>query len=268
MVATQTPTRTYPVLVRVFEDADLLGKAVADNICFMVSRHRIKGYPSVLGLAAGATLKPIYDALSRSHEEGGFSFSMCHTFTLDEYYPMTPSNEKSLYHQLNKVTGTLNIHKENRHALLGNILESEIDEHCLAYERRISTLGHVGYQLLGIGQNGHIGFNEPGSLLSDRSRLVALTDDTIRDAAPNFGGKEHVPRRALTMGIGTILEAKEICLIAIGEHKASIVKRLIDSPPNSMLPASYLKTHAASCVYLDRGAAKHLRLKNDMLVMQ
>ncbi len=128
--------------------------------------------------------------------------------------------------------------------------------------------GGIGYQLLGIGRNGHIGFNEPGSLYSDRSRLVNLTDETIRDAAPTFGGEEHVPRRALTMGVKSILEAKEICLVALGEHKASIVKRFIDSPPNPSLTATYLKTHAAAAVYLDRAAAKLLRLHGDFMTIQ
>ena len=268
MVATQRSLECYPLLVKIFDDAFQVGKAAADRIGTLVFHHRNKKRNTVLGLAAGATLRPVYEALSRHREKKRFSFSTCHTFALDEYYPMSPFDEKGLSRQITSSISALDIHMGNRHIFSGDLPESEVDAHCRDYENLIAERNGIDLQLLGIGRNGHIGFNEPGSLLSDRTRIVQLSEETRLDAVLQFECLHQVPSRALTMGIGTILEASEICLIALGAHKARIVKQLIDSAPNPALPASYLKTHAAVTVYLDRAAARLLPSDAEVMIIQ
>ncbi len=258
----------YPILVKVFENASHVGNAVADRICSLVFHHRNQGRNTVLGLAAGATYKPVYEALSGYREGKRFSFSTCHTFALDEYYPITPLDKKSLSSQIESGITTLNINVKNRHALKGDIHKNEADEYCRYYERLIAESKGIDLQLLGIGRNGHIGFNEPGSLLSDRTRMVCLSEETRVDAASSFGGLQKVPHRSLTMGIATILDAEEICLVAIGSHKALIVKQFLKSIPNPALPASYLKTHAAISMYLDLCSAKLIPITSNVMVIQ
>jgi glucosamine-6-phosphate deaminase len=268
MVAIDHLTRTYPLLVKVFDNADQVGNAAADRICSLIFCLRNKNRDTLLGLAGGESPRPLYQALSRRREGRRFSFSTCHTFALDEYYPMAPSNEKCLGLQIQSAISSLNIHAENRHTFWAEIPLSEVDAHCRKYERLIADRNGIDFQLLGIGRNGHIGFNEPGARPSESTRLVHLSEQTRIDAASLFSGLQHVPHRGLTLGIGTILEAEEICLIATGTHKAEIVKQFLESVPNSALPASYLKTHPAVTVYLDRHAARLLPSNDDVMVIQ
>ena len=152
--------------------------------------------------------------------------------------------------------------EENRHRLRGDTPISGIPDHCAGYEKQIRTRGRIDFQILGIGKNGHIGFNEPGTAKESRTRLVQLHDQTRLDATNAFGDLQAVPKQALTMGIGTILDVREIVLVARGKHKASIVSRAIEEDPNPSVPASYLKTHPRAQFLLDAAAASALRAKS------
>jgi glucosamine-6-phosphate deaminase len=268
MVASKRFLERYPILVKIFDNADQVGKAAADRIGDLVFHDRNRGRDTVLGVGSGDSLRPLYEALSRYREKNKFSFSTCHTFALDEYYPMSPFDKQGLSRQITTSISALNVHSKNRHVFWGDLPESEVDAHCRDYEQLIAKQNGIDFQLLGIGRNGHIGFNEPGSLFSDRTRLVHLTEETRLDAVSHFESLQQVPHRALTMGIDTILDASEICLIVLGAHKARIVKQVIDSTPNPALPASYLKTHPHVTVYLDRTAARLLPLTGDVTVIQ
>jgi len=182
----------------------------------------------------------------------------CELFGLDEYYPIDPADARSLNHQLSAVAEDLEVPADRFHILLGDIPRDQIQEHCEQYEESIRRAGGIDFQILGVGRSGHIGFNEPGSDLDSRTRLVPLHRLTVSDAAPNFGGLNQVPREALTMGMGTILEARELALIAQGDRKAGIVRHLIEEPHSQAVPASCLQTHPCAGIYLDKDAARYL----------
>jgi glucosamine-6-phosphate deaminase len=236
------------------EACDLLAEEVAHLIrCRAVERRAV-----VLGLATGSTPLPFYEALIRLHREG-LSFSNVITFNLDEYLGLNAHHPQS-YHSFmwSHLIAHLDMLPENFHIPDGEIPEADIDTHCEAYEARITEAGGIDFQILGIGRTGHIGFNEPGSSIRSRTRPVHLDPVTRQDAAANFGGLEHVPKRAITMGCGTILEAKRIALLAWGEAKASIVERALHGPVTDELPASYLQTHPNCGFYLDPFAGAFL----------
>jgi len=216
----------------------------------------------VLGLATGSTPVGLYKELVRMHKEEGLDFSKVVTFNLDEYYGLSPDHPQSYryFMDVNLFNG-INIKKENTHVPNGKVPVEKIEEYCKNYEEMIKKAGGIDLQVLGIGGDGHIGFNEPGSPIFSRTRLVALDEQTIKDNSRFFEKIEDVPRFALTMGVGTILEAKEIIFLASGEKKAEVVAKAIEGPITSQITASALQLHPRVTVILDEAAASKLKRK-------
>jgi glucosamine-6-phosphate deaminase len=223
---------------------------------------------AVLGLATGSTPIGIYRELVRMHKQDGLDFARVTTFNLDEYYPMNPERLQS-YHRFmaEHLFDHVNVDPRRVHIPRGDLPRGEVAEHCREYERAIAAAGGIDFQILGIGQTGHIGFNEPGSSLESRTRLVTLDTITRRAAAADFFGAENVPAEAITMGVATILEAREIALVATGEHKAAVVRRAVEGEIDRSIAATYLQRHPHTTVYLDGAAAAELtRVKTPWLV--
>lgn len=228
-----------------------VGIAVAD---LLEPTIRAKG---VLGLATGSTPNPTYTELVRRHTEDGLSFAGCKAFLLDEYYGLPKSHPESYYATIRReLTHHVDISDADVHSLDGAARDPQAA--AAAYERAIAAAGGVDHQILGIGVNGHIAFNEPGSPLDSRTRVIDLHPQTIADNARFFDSEDEVPRRALTQGIGTILEAKRIVLIATGENKAEAVRAFTQGPVTEDCPASALQRHGAVTVILDEAAASKL----------
>src|SRR5262245_17397925 len=213
----------------VVEDHEDIARLVAMRIATLIRERNAAGEQTVLGLATGSTPIGVYRELIRMHREEGLSFADVVTFNLDEYFPM-PKESIHSYHRFmwENLFSQIDIKPENVHIPPGDLPRTEIFEAAQRYEMAIAAAGGVDFQILGIGKTGHIGFNEPGSGADSRTRLVTLDAVTRRDAAADFFGEEFVPREAVTMGIATILDAREIAIIATGEHKASIVQRAVE----------------------------------------
>jgi glucosamine-6-phosphate deaminase len=254
--------------VEIAADHDVIACRIARRIADLIRTSRDAGRPAVLGLATGSTPVGIYRELIRLHREEGLDFSNVVTFNLDEYYPMSPHSLHS-YHRFmwENLFDHVNVARANVHIPRGDVARNEIESHCRSYERAIRAAGGIDLQLLGIGQTGHIGFNEPGSSIQSRTRLVALDTITRRTAAADFFGDDNVPAEAITMGVATILEARAIVLIATGEHKAAVVKRAVEGEVDPAIAATYLQQHANTIVCLDTAAAAELtRVKTPWLV--
>ncbi|WP_394332892.1 glucosamine-6-phosphate deaminase [Pontibacter flavimaris] len=252
-------TRFEKLPVTVFPDQHIASVKVAQRIADLIRSKQDKGEQAVLGLATGATPVGVYAELVRMHREEGLSFRNVITFNLDEYYPMQPDAAQSYVTFMNEnLFNHIDIQKENVHIPDGTLPKEEIHEYCLSYERRIEEMGGLDLQILGIGRTGHIGFNEPGSAPNSGTRLVTLDDLTRRDAARDFGGKENVPTKAITMGIGTIFKAREIILMAWSQKKASILKKAVEGEMSSEVPATYLQLSDSVEFVLDEAAASEL----------
>lgn len=211
----------------------------------------------VLGLATGSTPTPTYQELIRRHAEEGLSFANCKAFLLDEYCGLPKTHPESYYATIRReLTSHIDIPDAKVHSLDG--LATDPESAAEAYERAIRSAGGVDVQILGIGSNGHIAFNEPGSPLDSRTRVIDLHPQTIADNARFFDSEADVPRRALTQGIGTIMEAKNIVLIATGANKADAVRALTQGPVTVDCPASVLQRHENVTVILDEAAARKL----------
>jgi glucosamine-6-phosphate deaminase len=245
--------------VVVLDDHAELARAVARRMANVIRARNAAGGYAVLGLATGATPVGVYRELIRMHREEGLSFARVVTFNLDEYYPIARDNLQS-YHRFmwENLFAHVDIAPENAHIPRGDLPRSDIAVHAAAYEEAIRNAGGIDFQLLGIGKTGHIGFNEPGSGLSSRTRLVTLDTITRRDAAADFFGEENVPREAVTMGVATILGAREIAILATGEHKADIVRRAVEGDVDVDIAATFLQQHANTTFYLDAAAAAEL----------
>ena len=259
-------TEKVPVII--VDSYDDIARLIADCIATLIRSRAAEGRTTVLGLATGSTPIGIYRELIRMHRDEGLDFSNVVTFNLDEYYPMAPDSIHS-YHRFmwENLFDHINIRRENVHIPRGDIPRDEVEAYCREYEASIHRAGGIDYQILGIGKTGHIGFNEPGSGRESRTRLVALDTITRRDAAADFFGEENVPMEAITMGVATIMNAREIALIATGEHKASIVRRAVEGEISNDVAATYLQQHPAATFYLDAAAAAELtRVKTPWLV--
>ncbi len=185
--------------------------AVADEIADLIRKNDKENKSTVLGLATGSTPVRVYDELVRLHKEEGLSFKNVITFNLDEYYPIEPNSLQSYVRFMNEhLFDHIDIPDENVHIPDGTIPEEEVHQYCEEYEQKIAEAGGLDIQILGIGRTGHIGFNEPGSRPDSLTRLITLDKITRKDAASDFFGEEYVPRRAITMGVGKILEADKI----------------------------------------------------------
>ena len=252
----------------VADEHDELARSIAARIAAIVRERHKAGRAAVLGLATGSTPIGIYRELIRMHRDEGLDFSRVVTFNLDEYYPMAPESLHSFRRFMREnFLDHVNIDPKNVHIPRGDLARNEVESYCLEYERAIEAAGGIDFQVLGIGQTGHIGFNEPGSSATSRTRLVALDTMTRRVAAADFFGAENMPAEAITMGVGTILEAREIALVATGEHKAGIVKRAVEGEVSQEVAATFLQRHANATVYLDAAAAAELtRVKTPWVV--
>ncbi len=257
----KTPTRIFP-------DAQQASQNVAARIARLIRERQAQGKHCVLGLATGSTPVSVYAELVRLHKEEGLSFANVITFNLDEYYPMAPNALQSYVRFMHEhLFDHVDIPPDQVHIPDGTIPREQVSEYCAWYEEEIRRAGGIDLQLLGIGRTGHIGFNEPGSGRDSRTRLITLDHITIVDAASDFFGEENVPRKAITMGVGTILEAREIVLMAWGEGKAPIIRQAVEGPVSDHVPATYLQEHPHTTVVLDLAAAAELtRVKTPWLV--
>lgn len=240
---------------------------VANSIAELIESRNKESKPTVLGLATGSTPTQVYDELVRKHKEEGLSFERVITFNLDEYFPMAPDAHQSYVHFMHEyLFNQINIKPENIHIPDGTLKKDEVAAFCVEYEAKIAQVGGLDVQILGIGRTGHIGFNEPGSTIDSKTRLITLDRLTMLDAASGFFGIENVPRRAITMGVGTILQAKKIYIMAWGEGKANIVRETIEGAINTSIPATFLQEHNQTEVILDTAAAAELtRIKTPWL---
>jgi glucosamine-6-phosphate deaminase len=245
--------------VSIFEEDEEINSVVASRIAAIIRERADEGKPAVLGLATGSSPVGVYSELIRLHREQGLSFQNVITFNLDEYFPMDPDSIHSYHRYMREhLLDHVDIPDANIHILRGELTPEECAEHCSAFERRIAEAGGIDLQLLGIGRSGHIGFNEPGSGRESRTRLIFLDTITRADAAADFFGEQNVPLEAVTMGVATILEAREIALIATGEHKAGIIRRAVEGEVDSDVAATFLQMHPNAVVYLDTAAAADL----------
>lgn len=266
--ANRGPSRVQPshggaarerIPTQVFAEHEDLARVLARRIATLMREREQEGRRLVLGLATGSTPIGVYRELIRMHREEGLSFANVVTFNLDEYYPMAPENLHS-YHRFmwENLFSHVDIRKEHVHIPRGDVPREQLDAECAAYEQAMRDAGGVDFQILGVGKTGHIGFNEPGSGAESRTRLVHLDGVTRRDAAADFFGEEFVPREAVTMGIASILDAREIAIIATGEHKAAIVRRAVEGDINLEVAATFLQEHPATTFYLDSAAGADL----------
>jgi len=243
----------------VVPDHDDLAALLADRVVDVIGRTTAASGRCVLGLATGSTPLGIYRELIRRHQAGEVDFARVITFNLDEYYPMPPDSPHSYRRYMwENLFAHVNIRPEQVHIPDGSVPRERLAEHCAAFERAIAEAGGIDLQLLGIGKSGHIGFNEPGSSQDSRTGLATLDTVTRKDAAADFFGEDNVPREAITMGVATILGAREIALIATGEHKAEIVARAVEGEVSPDVAATFLQRHGNTTAYLDLAAAAGL----------
>jgi len=245
--------------VTVYDQPADASRAAAREIADLVTSRAAVGKKTVLGLATGSTPVGVYDELIRLHKEEGISFRSVVSFNLDEYWPMQPDALQSYQRFMREhLFDHLDIPAEAIHIPDGTLPKAEILAACGRYEELIREAGGIDLQILGIGRTGHIGFNEPGSAVESRTRLITLDNVTRGDAASDFFGERNVPRQAITMGVGTILDARRVILLAFGEHKASIVRKSVEEPPCSHVSASALQQHPDAKFVLDGAAASRL----------
>lgn len=242
---------------------EVIIQSTAEKAALLVARiveRELRANPQlVLGLATGSTMEAVYRVLVRMHRDQGLDFSLCRTFNLDEYVGLGPDDPHSYRYYMNRnLFSQVNIDLRNTHVPDG--LARDLDGECRRYEEAIRRAGGVDLQLLGIGRDGHIGFNEPLSALRSRTRVKALSPATIAQNVRYFGGdRSLMPKRAITMGVGTILECRRCLLLATGEEKAEVIAKAVEGPICSMVSASALQLHPRCTVVLDSAASLKLR---------
>ena len=232
-----------------------VAKLIADTII----KKQQTGEMCILGLATGSSPITIYSELVRLHKEENLSFKNVITFNLDEYWPMN-KNSRHSYHKFmfDNLFNHIDIDKQNINIPKGNVSSNKLEKHCIKFENKIKELGGLDLQLLGIGRNGHIGFNEPGTLKSSVTRKVRIEHTTRFDASEEFGGIDNVPKEAISMGTKTILNAKKIILVAWGSGKSKIIKKAIEEKESDIVPASLLQSHNNTLFVLDKDSAANL----------
>lgn len=257
----QIPAEIYP-------NAAIASGIVAEEIARLIRSKQALGKTCVLGLATGTTPKGLYKELVRMHKEEGLSFKNVVAFNLDEYYPMDPESLHSYVRYMKEhLFNHIDIPKGNWHIPEGNLPTDRIAAFCRQYEMKIHAAGGIDLQILGIGHTGHIGFNEPGSRIDARTRLIALAHSTRAAAAAEFRGLQNTPRKAITLGVHAIMNARRVILMAWGEGKAPVVKAAVEGPVTESVPASYLQHHSNATFILDEAAASRLtRVKTPWLV--
>jgi glucosamine-6-phosphate deaminase len=232
-----------------------------DSACLLTARliaKALRAKPDlVLGLATGRTMERVYELLAEMHRKEKLDFTKCQTFNLDEYVGLAGADEASYRFYMNKhLFSKINIEPANTHLPDGKA--ENLDEECARYEEKMIKAGGIDFQLLGIGQDGHIGFNEPLSALRSRTRVKSLSPDTVRQNAQFFNSPSDMPRRAITMGVGTILDSKRCVLLATGENKAAIIAKAVEGPITAMISASALQLHPHCTIIIDEQAALKL----------
>lgn len=257
MSARTSPSEAFEKIPTfIFDDAPSAAAALAAEVRDLIVRRKAEGRPVVLGLATGSTPVPFYRELIRLHREEGLSFADVITFNLDEYYGLSRDHRESYFRFMQEqLFSHIDLKPENIHLPDGTVPLDGVFAHCAAYEAAIEAAGGVDIQVLGIGRTGHIGFNEPGSSKDSLTRLLPLDRVTRQDAAADFLGEENVPRFAITMGVGTILRARKLVMMAWGGNKAEIAARAIEGPETEAVSASFLQSHPDARCFLDRGAS-------------
>lgn len=261
-------TRFEKIHNEIFENSTIASQLVAQEIATLIRKKQAENQPCVLGLATGSSPIKVYDELIRLHREENLSFHNVISFNLDEYYPMSKENTQSYHFFMHQhLFDHVDVLPENIHIPSGTIPKEEITQWCIDYEMKIKEAGGLDFQLLGIGRTGHVGFNEPGSHINSGTRIITLDHITRLDASSDFNGLDNVPKKAITMGVSTILRSKRIVLLAWGQNKADIIKRTIQGEISSDVPATFLQNHPNATFVLDRSAASELtRFKTPWLV--
>ena len=237
-------------------------REAATKLTAQIIADALKKKPNLtLGLATGSTMEMVYSKLAEMHKKENLDFSLCKTFNLDEYIGLPPENKGSYRYYMNKyLFNNVNIDPRNTH--LPNGMAGDLSAECIHYENLIEESGGIDLQLLGIGRSGHIGFNEPLSAFRSRTREKALTPVTIAQNSPLFDKPEDMPKRALTMGVGTILDSKRIVMLVTGKEKAAILAKAVEGPVTAMVSASALQLHPKVVVIVDEDAAEMLQEKS------
>jgi glucosamine-6-phosphate deaminase len=272
---TQTDIYQYSILTKfermpttIYADSREASVAVAQEIAALICLKKRQNKMCVLGFATGSTPIRVYSELVRLHRQEKLSFRHVITFNLDEYYPMPPDSVYSYVNFMRKqLFDHVDILPRNIHIPNGNLPLEQMVDHCRHYEQMIRDAGGIDLQILGIGRTGHIAFNEPGSQINSVTRIITLDALTRKDAASDFFGLENVPRRAITMGIGSVLSARRILLMAWGEGKTTVVRQAVEGDISAQCPASFLQTHKNIMIVLDEAAAAELtRVKTPWLL--
>lgn len=252
----------------VFDNPTKASKEVANSIADIIRKRQKENKKCVLGLATGSTPISVYRELIRLHQEEQLSFSNVITFNLDEYFPIDPKDAQSYHYFMHEnLFDHIDIPAKNINLPKGMLNAKDVRTFCKSYEKKIEEAGGLDVQILGIGRTGHIGFNEPGSNLNSQTRLITLDHLTRYDAAKAFQGIENVPRKAITMGIQTILKARRILLMAWGSNKSDIIQKAIEGKITPLIPTTYLQLHKNTTIVLDQEAASELtRIKTPWLV--
>jgi glucosamine-6-phosphate deaminase len=235
-------------------DAHAAARLAARKIASLVRKKP----DAVLGLATGRTPLETYERLAEIHRAEELDFSRVMTFNLDEYVGVDPAHPAS-YHACMQTGLFSKINLDPGRVHLPDGRAADVPRTCREYEDRIRASGGIDLQILGIGSDGHLGFNEPSSSLASRTRIKTLTDRTRKDNAVFFGGEENVPRHVITMGLGTIMDARVCLLLAFGRKKAEAIARAVEGPVTAMVPASILQMHPAAIVIMDEEAAADLK---------
>lgn len=255
--------RYEKIPVEISESPEKAVKAVAKEIAELIRSKAAKNEKCVLGLATGSSPIKLYAELVRMHKEEGLSFKNVITFNLDEYFPMAKESEHSYHYFMHHhLFDHIDIDPKNIHIPDGTLKADEVDKFCKSYEQQIENAGGIDLQILGIGRTGHIGFNEPGSPISSKTRMVYLDRLTMKDAADEFDGIDNVPTRAITMGVGTIMKAQRVILLAWGEPKAPIIKATVEGEMTDKVPATFLQIHHNVQFFIDEKAAEELTRAN------
>ena len=254
----------------IFKNSVEASKVVAGEIAQLIRLKQTNNESCVLGLATGSSPIKVYEELVRMHKKDGLSFSNVISFNLDEYYPMTKENRQSYHYFMHQhLFNHIDIKPENINIPDGTVALEELNQYCTDYDLKIKQAGGIDFQLLGIGRTGHVGFNEPGSHINSGTRIITLDHITRVDASSDFNGIDNVPKRAITMGVSTILKSKRNVLMAWGQNKSEIIKRTIQGDISSDIPATFLQHHFNATFVLDQSAASELtRFKTPWLVGQ
>ncbi len=252
----------------IYESSEEASLYVAHQIAKLIKENSEHDKHTVLGLATGSSPTKVYEYLVGLHKDEGLSFKNVITFNLDEYYPIQPESMQSYVRFMNEhFFDHIDIDRKNIHIPDGTLPIDQIKQACETYENLIQHYGGIDIQILGIGRTGHVGFNEPGSSINSKTRLIRLDKVTRLDAASDFFGEENVPSRAITMGVGTILAAKKMFLLAWGEGKANIIKQSIEGEITDFIPATFLQKHNNCTFIIDEAAASELtRVRTPWLV--